>query len=56
MRTLMGLLVIATALIGSSSRPPAHELINRETVAVSETANVGDQEQLRRYFLMQGWR
>lgn len=55
MRTIMGLLVIATALLGTRAMR-ADQIINRETSAVSELSTaMSEQEQLRRYFI-QGWR
>ena len=54
MRTIVGLLIVVTALVGSRTLR-ADQIVNRDTAAVSELANTGDQEQLRRYFL-QGWR
>lgn len=54
MRIIFGLLIIATALLGTRA-VRADQLVNRDTAAVSEVSNVGEQEQLRRYFL-QSWR
>lgn len=53
MRTVIGVALVLTALLGSKAR--SEDLVNCNTAAVSEMSNVSDQEQLRRHF-NRGWR
>lgn len=50
MRIIFGLLIVATALLGTRS-VRADDLVNREAATVSELTPAAEQEQMRRYFL-----